>query len=464
MAKSYTKEVFRDTFKDTFKVAWPSMIEFFFTALVSIIDSLMVSGVGKAAVAAINLTVQPIQIRLTPFTAISIALAALVARRCGEKKRKDTNAILLTAIWLIIGLSVIISVAFFLAADPLIRACGSNADTHDMAVMYFRMIACATPFTTMQMCINSAQRGVGNTKVAMVTHLVSSGVNVILNFLLIEGRFGFPRLEVLGAAIATLVSMFTACVISLLSLVVKKDGFLSFRYIITEKIRATGQALKSFVKLGYSIFIEQVLLRIGFVATAVMAANQGTDALAAHAVGMNLLSLSFAFGDGIQSAAVALIGRALGEQALDRAKHYVTTSRFIGVGISVILGVIYLFFGRWLYQLFFPNPGDENVVEIGIRICYVCIPSLFFQILRTINFGCLHAAGDTRFTAISSIVGCTVIRTLVSLACGLWLAPYSWWPFGGIIGIWFGVFADQFVRYVMTTLRMMSGKWLHIKI
>lgn len=73
--------------------------------------------------------------------------------------------------------------------------------------------------------------------------------------------------------------------------------------------------------MGYSIFFEQVLMRIGFMATAIMAAAQGTEAMAAHQVGMNIMSLSFSFGDGLQSAAVALIGYSLGAKDPDMEKH-----------------------------------------------------------------------------------------------------------------------------------------------
>lgn len=82
-----------------------------------------------------------------------------------------------------------------------------------------------------------------------------------------------------------------------------------------EQIKPTLAAFISLVRVGYSVFFEQVFMRIGFMMTAIMAAKQGTDAMAAHQVGMNIMSLSFAFGDGLQSAAVALISRSLGAKS-----------------------------------------------------------------------------------------------------------------------------------------------------
>lgn len=451
------KNITKDTFKDTLKMAWPSVVEFFFAALATIIDSLMVSGLGKEAVAAVGLTSQPILLRLSFFTAINIALSALIARRKGEKQPKTANRILITALLMTVILAIVISGVFIGIADPLIRFIGSNKDTHDMAVTYFRILCAGTIFTVLQNCINAAQRGAGNTKIAMRTHLVSSAVNIVLNFLLIEGRFGFPRLEITGAAIATVAGMFVASVLSILSLL-KKDSFLSFVFIMKEKLRPAKKAFFSIIKLGYSVFIEQILLRIGFMATSMMVARQGTDSMAAHQVGMNLLSLSFAFGDGLQASAVALVGRSIGENRLDKAKAYTNVSRIFGLIAALTLSMIYLFFSKFLYGLFFP--GEDAVIAIGVNISKICAVVIIFQILQVINTGCLHGAGDTLFTAIMGVTCVTVIRTVVSYVFGIYID----WALTGILGIWLGIFADQFSRFVMTTIRMSSGKWLQIKI
>lgn len=90
----------------------------------------------------------------------------------------------------------------------------------------------------------------------------------------------------------------------------QKRKFLSIPYILEQHIRLTLSAFLNLIRVAYSVFFEQVLMRIGFMLTAIMAADQGTDAMAAHQVGMNIMALSFAFGDGLQATAVALIDEA----------------------------------------------------------------------------------------------------------------------------------------------------------
>ena len=160
--------------------------------------------------------------------------------------------------------------------------------------------------------------------------------------------------------------------------------------------------------------------------------------MAAHQVGMNIMSLSFAFGDGLQAAAVALIGRSLGADNKELAKEYGSICRKFGAGISVFLAVLYVFSARFLFSLFFK---ESHIVDIGVNIMYVIILTVIFQISQVIYMGCLRGAGDTLYTAAVSTLSVTVIRTAVSYLFG--------YTFGfGIVGIWLGVLGDQMSRYV----------------
>lgn len=421
----------KDTFQTAVNMAWPAIVESFFIAFAGLVDSLMVSSLGSYAVAAVGLTTQPKLLGLAFFFALNVSISALVARRRGEQRQSAANETLVTALVFIILAAAAFSVGFVAFASPIIHLCGSTAETHNGAVTYFRIIMGGMIFNCIQMGINSAQRGAGNTKITMRTNVTSNTINIILNYLLINGHFGFPALGIQGAALATVTGTVVGCVMSILS-ITKQDGFLNLGYILKNKIKPTLAAFISLVRVGYSVFFEQVFMRIGFMMTAIMAAKQGTDAMAAHQVGMNIMSLSFAFGDGLQSAAVALIG----------------------AGIAVCLVAIYLFGGRWLYSLFFE---EQHIIEIGVSIIHVIIFVVIFQICQVIYMGCLRGAGDTLYTAVASMISVTFIRTIVSYLGGYTLGL-------GIVGIWFGVLADQMSRFIFATIRFKQGKWVKIKI
>lgn len=443
----------KNLLKDVTNMAWPAIVESFFTAFAGLIDSYMVSSLGESAVAAVGLTTQPKFLGLALFIAMNVSLSALVARRRGENRKDDANKILLTAFCMVIGLAAVVSVSFVLFANEIIALCGSNADTHEMAVTYFRIIMGGIVFNCIQMGINSAQRGAGNTKITMRTNVTSNVVNIIFNYLLIGGNLGFPKLGVVGAALATVLGTVVAAGMSIFSLF-EKDCFVSIPYIFKNKIKPGLDAIVSIVKVGYSVFFEQLLMRAGFMATALMAAAQGTASMAAHQVAMNIMSLSFSFGDGLQATSVALIGRSLGEKNKQLAKDYGRTCRMVGFTISIILSIVYLALGRTIMGAFFDN---EETIEIGTKLTRVIVLVVILQISQVIYMGSLRGAGDTLYTAIASMVSVTFIRTLVSYVGGYTL---GW----GIVGIWLGILADQLSRFIFASIRFKKGKWVNIKI
>lgn len=443
----------KEDVRKAINMAWPAVLESFFTAFAGLVDSLMVSSLGASAVAAVGLTTQPKLVGLALFFAANVSISALVARRKGEENKEGANRIFATFLIFILAASVVISILTVALADPIIRMCGSEADTHDPAVLYYRIIMGGMLFNCVQMGVNAAQRGAGNTRITMRTNLVSNAINIILNYLLIQGHFGFPALGIRGAALATVAGTVVASLMSLWS-VRKEDNFVSLTYILRRRIRPGMEAMKQIIHVGYSVFAEQLLMRIGFMMTSVMAAHQGTSAMAAHQVGMNVMSLSFSFGDGLQATAVALIGYSLGAGQPDKAKEYGAICRLLGGIISVALAVVYLFGGGWLYSLFFE---EAEIIAIGIQIMRIIIVVVMLQIAQVIYMGCLRGAGDTLYTAIASTISVTVIRTAGSYFFGYVL---DW----GIAGIWMGVVADQLARFLFASIRFKRGKWTRIRI
>ncbi len=439
--------------RETIRIAWPAVLESFFISLAGMIDTMMVSSMGPAAVAAVGLTVQPKFITLSVFFAVNTALSALVARRRGQKDKHGANEVLLTALIFSVIATIILTILSLALAEPVLKICGSTEETHDLAMTYFKVIQGGMIFNVLCMCINAAQRGAGNTSIAMTTNVVSSIVNIVFNYFLIGGNCGFPKWGMFGAAFATVLGTVVAFVMSLMSLF-RKTSYVQIRFMIQDKVKATMTALKSIYNLGSALLMENLAMRVGFVTTALIAARLGTEAFAAHNVGMNILSLGFSFGDGMQMAAVALIGRSLGEEQKDKARAYGNLCQKIGLILSIILALVLLFFSREIYSLFFT---DESVIEMGLLISRFTMIIVLFQISQIIYAGCLRGAGDVKFCLITALISVALIRTIVTfvLTNGLNL---------GLAGIWAGVFSDQFSRFILLRYRFHHSDWASIRI
>ena len=443
----------RSMARKALSVAWPAMMESFFVVLAGMIDTMMVSAMGPYAVSAVGLTVQPKFIGLTLFFGINVAVSALVARRKGEQRQDLANEILLTALEVSLGICAVISVLFTVFAPWMMRISGSNAETHDAAVVYFRIIMGGTAFNVITMVINAAQRGSGNTRLSMTTNLTSSVVNVMFNYLLIEGHFGFPAWGIRGAAIATVLGTVVSAGMAIFSLF-RSGSYVSLRLIRSLRIRFSRESLRSIWNIAYASSLENIAARVGFVATALIAARLGTEEFAAHNVGMNFLSLGFSFGDGMQVAAVALTGEALGAREKERALRFGAICQRIGLMISLILSLLLFFGGRWFFSLYFKEP---HILDMGQLISRYTMVIVLLQISQIIYAGCLRAAGDVRYTLLSAIISIAGIRTLVTVLLVLVFDL-------GLSGVWIGILADQLSRYLLIHHRFRRGKWVDLKI
>ena len=434
-------------------VAWPAMAESFFVTLAGMIDTMMVSSLGTYAVAAVGLTNQPKFIGLTLFMGINIAVSALVARRKGEQRQENANEILLTSLGMTVLLCAAISVIFVVFAPQIMTMAGSNADTHEAAVEYFRIIMGGIFFSVLTMVINAAQRGSGNTRLSMTTNLTSSIVNVFFNYLLIGGNLGFPAWGIRGAAVATVLGSVVSAGMAVFSLF-RPHSYVRIPEMIRRKLRWTRESARAIWNIAYNSSLENIAMRVGFVATAVIAARLGTDEFAAHNVGMSLLSLGFAFADGMQVAAVALSGEALGAGHKDEAREYARICQRIGFLISVALAALLLVGGRWFNSLYFQ---EDKVLDMGVMISRYIMVIVLLQISQIIYTGCLRAAGDVRYTLRVALLSVTVIRTAVTalLVLGLNL---------GLHGIWLGILSDQLSRFTLMRRRFRQGKWVDLKI
>ena len=441
----------RQIVKDALSVAWPSVLESFFVNLAGVVDTIMVGSLGSYAIAAVGLTTQPKFLGLAVFISLNVAVSAIVARRKGAGDRESANRVVRMLLLFTLILTALISVVFVIFAGPIVSLVGSQPDTHEYAVEYLRIIMGGSVFSTVSLVLNAAQRGAGNTRIAMVTNVISNLVNVIFNYLLIGGNFGFPALGVRGASIATVIGTVCACTLSIVS-VLHKDGFIYLRAVkgwIADKL-----SIKSILNVGSSAFVEQICLRIGFLLFSMTVARLGTTQLAAHQIGMNMMSMSFSFGDGFSVAAVTLIGQSLGRKRPDMAKIYGNVCQKTGLICAFVISSFYFLFGKDIFALF---SQEQIILDYGEMIMRILSVILFVQIEQVVLFGCLRGAGDTKFTAFVSLISVTCIRPGMS-----WLLCY---PVGlGLMGAWLGTACDQVVRFVMTFVRFRKGNWTKLKL
>ena len=258
----------RQMYSTFVKIAWPALLESFLIGVIAFVDSLMVSSCGEAAIAAVGLTGQPRLLFYVVLMSITTGVNAVVARRRGEGDREGANRTLMQTLPIVFILATLFFVISMFVAEPLLRFAGAKDDTIGMAIPYYNITMFGMIFTSISLCINAAHRGCGK-----------NGINVIMNALLINGLFFFPKLGVTGAAIATALGNCVSAIIAIASLY-RKDSYLHMDF--GKMLRHKFETLPSVMKVFSGSALEQIFLRIGFFLFVKMVADLGTKEYATH--------------------------------------------------------------------------------------------------------------------------------------------------------------------------------------
>ncbi|NLK65168.1 MAG: MATE family efflux transporter [Tissierellia bacterium] len=439
-------------YTDIVKIAWPSVLELTLTQLASMVDLMMVGGLGAWALTSVGLTVQPKFLLMTIFMAMNVGATAMVARYKGAGEQEKANLILRQALMLTLIFSVISSIIGYVYAEKLILFMGAAEEkTLEGGTIYLKIQMVGFTFMALTSTVTATLRGVGNSRTALIYNVTSNIVNVILNYLLIEGHFGFPRLEVAGASLATIIGQFVAFVFALIY-IMKGDQYLHLDF--KEGFKPEPHSLKQIITIGAPAMLEQLLMRVGVIIYVKTIAGLGTVAYAVHQICMNIQAMSFMNGQGFAVSATSLTGQSLGKNRPDMAHAYVHRTRQLGMSVSIILGIIFIFWGGNIVSLYNDSP---DIVLQGARIMMFVGFTQPLQSSQFILSGSLRGAGDTRATAIITFVTVLLIRPLLAIyLINVWSM--------GLEGAWFAFIVDQTIRSALVLLRYNSGKWKSIKV
>lgn len=442
----------KEGYSRSLSLAWPSALESVLVALVSSVDTMMVGSLGPAAISAVGITGQPRFLLMAAIISLNTGVTAVVARRKGEGDLDGACRTLKQSVIICFFLDILMVLAAMLVTQPILRLAGAQDEYIAQAVDYFRIVMAGQFFSCLGMTINAAQRGFGNTKVSMRSNIAANLVNIFFNYLLINGIWIFPRLEVRGAAIATAIGSVVAFFMALSS--VLKHDYDKLSIVTGAKWRFDKRTVTSIVKVSSSTLVEQVFMRIGFFSYASLVARLGTLAYATHQICMSIVQIGFSFADGLGIAATSLVGQGLGQKRPDLSMIYGKIGQRCAMAIGVVASIMILIFRRELIALFTTDP---QIIELGAQICIITAVISLVQTSQVVISGCLRGAGDSKFVAVSSFLSVGIVRPGLS-----WVLCY---PIGwGLHGAWLGFLLDQILRLTLNFTRFRGAKWTKIEL
>lgn len=454
----------KEAYADVMRIAFPSIVEMVLMSLIGSVDTMMVGNyLGAEALSSVGLPIQPRMLLLCLFFALNVGVTAIVARRKGEERQDAANATLRNALMLALGLSLVLTALAVAFAEPLMILAGGGAAENEKifhdAVDYFVIMTYALPVNALSMCICAAQRGIGKTRITMWVNVVSNLVNVFFNYCLIGGKLGFDALGVQGAAIASVIGMGVGFVMALLT-VVAGGRFRGYLHLsLHDSWRVDRDAMSSILRVGGNAAIEQVGIRFGFFIYARIMFSLGTVMYAAHQICMQLLSITFTFGDGLGVAGTALVGQNLGRKRPDLSMLYGKICQRYAMLISFVLGALIILLRFQIAGWFIDSAtaDAEKVIFYAASTMIVLALVQPFQTSSVVLSGSLRGAGDNLYVAVVATVCVSVVRPILTILAVNVLKL-------DLTGAWIFGLAEIVIRFLFFYPRFASGKWKDKKV
>lgn len=447
-------------------MAWPVFIEMLLEMTVGIVDIIMVGKLGPSAIAAVGFANSLLWLVIAVFAAISVGTTALVARHIGAGEIGRAHVIARQSLVLSVALGAMMTLLGVMFAEEGIRLMMfMQSDPDPEVVRQGTLFLTAVSLTMIPGLIlqiaNAVLRGAGDTKTPMRVTLVVNLVNIAGNLVLINGlpameilgwSFpGFAGLGVLGAGIS---SAFSRALGGVLVLVVLFKGNRIITLSLKDSYRLNWVEMKRILNIGVPAAVEQLILRGGQMVYGIIVGGLGTVAYAAHQVALTAESLSFLPGFSFAVVATTLVGQFLGAGNARMAEKSARLATKLAMVLMSIMGLIFFFFAPEIVRLF---SNDSQVVDLGaqvLRIVAISQPSLALVMVLA---GALRGAGDTRTVLYVTAAGIWVLR--VALAY-LFVNVWGW----GLVGAWYAMIIDLFVRGLLLLWRFRQGKWKSIRV
>lgn len=442
--QQYTKE-----FKYNLSLSFPVILGLLGHTIVQLVDNIMVGQLGTTELAAISLGNSFVFIAMSLGIGFSTAITPLVAQADGRKNRAAAQDVLSHGVVLCTVLGVSLFIAVF-SARKLMYSMGQPPAVVEFAFPYLKWVAASLVPLIIFQAYKQFADGLSKTRPAMYATVFSNILNVILNYFLIFGYGGFPKMGVEGAAIGTLIARIGA-VIFILLFIQHHPLFKGYSLRIGFKKQRIS-LFKKILSLGFPSAL-QMFFEVAFFTMAIwMSGILGKNSQAANQIALNLSAMTFMFAMGLGVVAMIRVGNQFGMKTYADLRR-IAISLFLLIGLfDVLFCIIYLSFNEQLPWIYLENYGaatPADTLEVVSIAAGLLLVSGFFQItdgLQAVILGALRGIQDVNIPTTLTFISYMVIGLPVSYYLGLKTSL-------GAVGIWLGLLTGLSTSALLLFLR-----------
>ena len=415
----------------------PAVFENILQTSVGFVDSVLIAKISLVAVSAVSLVNGVMAVYQAVFIALAVAVATVVSNAAGARASKAVSENVRQSIALSLMVGVILSLLSLVLAHPILRAMGASGDILQQGIIFFRVIAGTSVLIVLMTVLGQLIRTAGQTRTPLTINLIVNILNFCLDFILIFGLFGFPRLGILGAGIGTALSRLIG-----VGLLFHKLQQISHR--LQGPIFSRDQHIfkTEIVKRAFPIMGERLMMRLGDIVIFVIIIAYGSKVFAGNAIGETITAYNYLPAFGFATGASILIARAYGAKDHLEIRKLTKTSFVMTTIISTLVGGIIFAFSTFILNFFTFDAVAVSAAQVVILISFVSEPIVAGVIIYT---AALQAMGDAKTPFYATMFGMWVIRIGIAWLLG---TAFGW----GIWGVWIATVLDNIFRLIVLKL------------
>ncbi|WP_419893563.1 MATE family efflux transporter [Oceanobacillus kimchii] len=433
----YQTTTLRDKIKLFIIILLPILITQVSINLMSFFDTMMSGQFSASDLAGVAIGSSLWVPILTGINGIVLSITPIIAHLIGDKNKQDIPHVIQQGMYLSIALSVIIILIGGLALDPILQAMSLEKEVQHIAKYYLITLGSGIVPLFLFHTIRSFMDGLGQTRSSMIIILISLPINVILNYILIFGKFGIPAFGGVGAGIATSLTYWIISGISIFMIhrVYPFRSYKIFQKVLPPTLSYWWDQLKIGLPIGLAIFFETSI----FSAVTLLMSEYNTNTIAAHQAAMNFAGLLYMLPLSVGMALTIAVGFEVGAKRLQDAKSYTYMGIVGGLLIAIFAGIILYTFDDIVAKLY---NSDPQVIELTKQFI---IFAIFYQLADAIGApiqGALRGYKDVNMTLVIALISYWIIGLPIGyvLANYTALEPFGYWV-GIIVGLSAGAIA-----------------------
>lgn len=431
-------------FGATFALAWPLVIAQLAQNLLHTTDVILLGWLGSEYLAAGTLATTFIMPFLVGGVGVIGAVAPLVAQARGKRDIKAVRRVVRQGCWAAIVLAALL-VPLVLQIKPIYQALGQDPEATEMANQFIQIAAWSLFPAFGIISFRSLMSAYDATRAILVITVLGVLVNAVTAYVLIFGHFGFPRLELRGAAIATTLTN----VVMLIAMVLYVVGHPKLKrfHVLVRFWKPDWPRFREIFRIGTPIGLT-VVAEVGmFTAAALLMGRLGTDEVAAHAIALQCASIAFMVPLGLGVAATVRVGMAYGRGDAEGIRKAGWTSFAMGTAFMTLSCISFLTLGPHIVTVFLDPHVTANANSLALAASFLVVAGVFQLVdgAQVVAAHSLRGLSDTKVPMLLAIVGYWMVGLPVAYVLGF-IADWKG------VGIWIGLAAGlAFVAAVLVT-------------